>query len=85
MRRDDNQSRFIGSMIVKQKNLLDQMSHILDSYDSMQSDEEVFEPKLIILNAIEVVSMLKLSKKTSIKLRTDPCLPQEVRGDMHKL
>ena len=39
---------------------MDQMSHILDSFDSMQSDDGVFELKLLILNAIEVVSMSKL-------------------------
>ena len=84
LRRDDDTSRFVGSLIVQQQNFVSQVSHIIDSFDSMQSEECIFEPKLLLLNAIEVVSISRLSLNSSIKLRTDPSLPHEVRGDMNK-
>ena len=78
LRRNEEASRLVESQIVQQQRLLNETANIIDSFDSMQNNDCVFEPKILVQNAIEVVSVSRLSPDSSIKLRTDPCLPQEV-------
>ena len=47
-------------------------------------EKQIFDLKAVILNEIEIVSMSKLHLNTQIRLKTDPCLPEEVKGDLQK-
>ena len=79
-------NRFLSNLIVQSQGILNEFSHIKESFglavNEVETDDTVFDLRSTILNTIEIISMGMSNQDMLIKLCTDSCLPEEVKGDL---